>query len=98
MTRRNLTGRWRFLRRFLGVNNRDLKTFVTDLDTTRRLSARVPEGKVLVAESGLSTPEDLAGLAAHGARAFLIGESLMRQADVEAATRAILADPLERSA
>ncbi len=78
----------------LGVNNRDLRTFVTDLDVTRRLAARVPDGKTLVAESGLSTPADLAGLARHGARAFLIGESLMRQADVEAATRTILADPV----
>ena len=78
----------------LGVNNRNLKTFETDLATTRRLAARVPEGKRLVAESGLFTRDDLAGLAAHGARTFLIGESLMRQADVTAATRAILADPV----
>ena len=78
----------------LGVNNRNLKTFETDLETTRRLAARVPEGKRLVAESGLFTRDDLAGLAAHGARTFLIGESLMRQADVTAATRAILADPV----
>ena len=78
----------------LGVNNRDLKTFVTDLGVTKRLAALVPEGKLLVAESGLNTPDDLAGLAACGARSFLIGESLMRQADVEAATRAILADPV----
>ena len=84
--------------RLIGVNNRDLKTFVTDLDTTRQLAAHIPDGKLPVAESGLSTPEDLAGLAQHGARAFLIGESLMRQPDVAAATRAILADPLERSA
>ena len=82
----------------LGVNNRNLKTFVTDLGTTRRLSARVPEGKLLVAESGLSTPDDLADLARHGARTFLIGESLMRQADVTAATAAILQNPLARSA
>lgn len=78
----------------LGVNNRNLKTFETDLGTTRRLAARVPGEKLLVAESGLFTPADLAGLARHGARAFLIGESLMRQADVAGATRAILADPL----
>ena len=78
----------------LGVNNRNLKTFETDLATTERLAARVPAGKTLVAESGLFTPADLSRLAASaGARCFLIGESLMRQADVTAATRAILADP-----
>jgi len=78
----------------LGVNNRNLKTFETDLATTERLAARVPEGKHLVAESGLFTPADLARLARCGARSFLIGESLMRQDDVTAATRAILADPV----
>ncbi|MEM9343804.1 MAG: indole-3-glycerol phosphate synthase TrpC [Pseudomonadota bacterium] len=78
----------------LGVNNRNLKTFETDLDTTRRLAERVPEGKLLVGESGLSAPSDLAHLARHGARAFLIGESLMRQDDVAAATRDILKDPV----
>ena len=74
----------------IGVNNRDLNTFRTDLQTTRDLAARIPDDRLIVAESGLSTPEDLADMAAHGARAFLIGESLMRQADVEAATRALL--------
>ena len=78
----------------LGVNNRNLKTFETDLGTTERLSTMIPEGKHLVAESGLFTPADLARLAQVGARSFLIGESLMRQADVTAATRAILANPL----
>ena len=78
----------------LGVNNRNLKTFETDLATTERLSKRVPSGKHLVAESGLFTPADLARLARTGARSFLIGESLMRQDDVAAATRAILADPV----
>ncbi len=78
----------------LGVNNRNLKTFETDLGTTRRLAKRAPAEKLLVAESGLFTPDDLASLAREGARAFLIGESLMRQDDVAAATRAILADPL----
>ena len=82
----------------LGVNNRDLRTFVTDLDVTRRLATRVPAGKRLIAESGLSTPADLADLAGHGARAFLIGESLMRQADVAGATRALLANPLAETA
>jgi indole-3-glycerol phosphate synthase len=79
----------------LGVNNRNLHTFDVTLDTTRRLSARVPAGKRLVAESGLFTPADLADLASFGARSFLIGESLMRQADVAAATRALLADPVQ---
>ena len=78
----------------LGVNNRNLHTFEVTLDTTRRLSARVPAGKRLVAESGIFTPADLADLAGFGARSFLIGESLMRQADVAAATRTLLADPV----
>ena len=82
----------------LGVNNRNLKTFETDLATTERLAARVPEGKDLVAESGLFTPADLARLAQVGARRFLIGESLMRQEDVTAATRAILANPVQGAA
>ncbi len=78
----------------LGVNNRNLKTFETDIGTTERLAPRVPEGRMLIAESGLFAPADLARLARAGARSFLIGESLMRQADVTAATRAFLADPL----
>ena len=79
----------------LGVNNRNLKTFETDLATTERLATHVPDNKMLVAESGLFTPADLARLAtSSNARCFLIGESLMRQADVTAATRAILADPV----
>ena len=75
----------------IGVNNRDLKTFVTSLDTTARLSALVPRNRLLVAESGVNTHADLETLAAAGARAFLVGESLMRQADIAAATRALLA-------
>lgn len=78
----------------LGINNRDLNTFEVTLDTTRKLARRVPEDRLIVAESGLYTPEDLSDLARYGARCFLIGESLMRQADVEAATRAILSHPL----
>jgi indole-3-glycerol phosphate synthase len=78
----------------IGVNNRNLKTFEVTLDTTRRLAPMVPEGRMLVCESGLFTPADLADMAGCGARSFLIGESLMRQADVTAATRAILADPV----
>ncbi len=78
----------------IGVNNRNLKTFKTDLETTRRLARDVPADRLLISESGLNSPADLADMAAHGARAFLIGESLMRQADVAAATRALLADPV----
>jgi indole-3-glycerol phosphate synthase len=74
----------------LGINNRNLKTLKTDLATTERLAQHVPEGRVMVAESGLSTAADLTRMARAGARCFLIGESLMRQADVEAATRALL--------
>ena len=78
----------------LGINNRNLKTFETTLNTTRELSRRVPADRVLVSESGLNTPADLADMAQYGARTFLIGESLMRQEDVETATRTILANPL----
>ena len=74
----------------IGVNNRNLKTFEVSLDTTRRLSPRLPEGRKLVCESGLFTPDDMAAMEVVGARRFLIGESLMRQADVAAATRALL--------
>ena len=77
----------------IGVNNRNLHTFELSLDVTRRLSRLVPEGRQLVCESGLYTPADLAAMAACGARRFLIGESLMRQQDVTAATRAILVKP-----
>ena len=75
----------------VGVNNRDLRTFVTDLSATERLAAAAPDGALLVTESGIFTPADAARLEAAGARAMLVGESLMRQADVEAATRALLA-------
>ncbi|MBN9886373.1 indole-3-glycerol phosphate synthase TrpC [Salipiger abyssi] len=78
----------------IGINNRNLKTFETTLETTRELSKSVPSARLLISESGLNTPADLADMAACGARTFLIGESLMRQADVEAATRALLRDPV----
>ncbi|HWA61671.1 MAG TPA: indole-3-glycerol phosphate synthase TrpC [Caulobacteraceae bacterium] len=74
----------------IGVNNRDLRTFVTDLAVTERLAARAPKDALLVTESGIFTPADAARLERAGARAMLVGESLMRQADVEAATRALL--------
>jgi indole-3-glycerol phosphate synthase len=80
--------------RLIGINNRNLHTFEVSLDTTRKLARRVPEDRLIVAESGLYTPADLADLAQYGARCFLIGESLMRQPDVTAATKAILARPL----
>ncbi len=77
----------------MGINNRNLKTFDVTLDTTKTLSKMVPEDRLIVCESGLFTPDDLAEMAQYGARSFLIGESLMRQDDVAAATRAILANP-----
>ncbi len=77
----------------MGINNRNLKTFETTLDTTRKLSKLVPADRMIVCESGLNTSEELADMARYGARCFLIGESLMRQDDVEAATRTLLANP-----
>jgi indole-3-glycerol phosphate synthase len=74
----------------IGVNNRNLKTMVIDITTTERLAALLPDGRQLVAESGLKTAADLARLAISGARRFLIGESLMREEDVAAATRKLL--------
>jgi indole-3-glycerol phosphate synthase len=78
----------------VGINNRNLHSFEVTLDTTRRLARQVPEDRLIVCESGLFTPADLADMARHGARCFLIGESLMRAEDVEGATRSLLAAPL----
>jgi indole-3-glycerol phosphate synthase len=74
----------------IGVNNRNLKTMAVDLAISERLAAKLPEGRLLVAESGLSGPADLARLADAGVTSFLVGEALMREADVEAATRRLL--------
>ena len=73
----------------IGVNNRNLKTLDVDLETSRRLGPRVPADRVMVCESGLSVREDLLGMTGYGARAFLIGESLMRQPNVQQATAAL---------
>jgi indole-3-glycerol phosphate synthase len=74
----------------IGINNRDLKTFVTDTSLTAKLAPKIPRDVLVVAESGLSTRGDLDSLADAGVTTFLIGESLMRQEDVAAATRALI--------
>ena len=74
----------------IGINNRDLKSFRTTLETSEKLAALVPEGRLIIAESGLAVPADLARLGRAGIGAFLVGDSLMRQNDVAAATRALL--------
>ena len=78
----------------IGINNRNLKTLTVDIAITEQLAPRVPDNRVLVCESGLKTPADLARMAQVGARCFLIGESLMREDDVAAATQALLSQPV----
>lgn len=73
----------------IGINNRDLRTFDTDLAVTERLAPKLPKGTVVVAESGIGTPADIARLTAAGAHAFLVGESLMRESNVAGALRAL---------
>jgi indole-3-glycerol phosphate synthase len=81
--------------RMVGINNRDLRTFVTDLGVTLRLAPRIPKEVLVVAESGLGRPQDLKTLADAGVTTFLIGESLMREADVAAATARLIGAKLQ---
>jgi indole-3-glycerol phosphate synthase len=79
--------------RLIGINNRNLNTFVTDITTTRKLIRGVPVDRLAVSESGIATRHDLAQIARYGVRCFLVGETLMREENVELATRELLRSP-----
>jgi indole-3-glycerol phosphate synthase len=86
----DLEGALRMRSPLIGINNRNLKTFDTTLEVSRRLAPRIPAGRIAVGESGIFSPVDLEYLASVGVSTFLVGESLMRERDVEAATRALI--------
>lgn len=81
---------WQLQSRLIGINNRDLKTFATDLSVSERLAPLAPPGALIVAESGISNHDDCHRLARSGISCFLVGESLMRQQDIRAATQSLL--------